>query len=144
MQKPERRTRRHLTIGAFAEQAGVGVETVRYYQRRGLLDKPSRPAAGNALYTDAMLARMAFIRRAQGLGFTLEEIRTLLALSQRECASGRLFVKRKLEELEARLAELNRMRSQLNKIAAKCDQMPATGPCPFLQLLNEPGTRKAR
>ena len=143
MTKPQQRARRRLTIGAFAERAGVGVETVRYYQRRGLLDKPSRPAAGNTLYSDAMLARMAFIRRAQGLGFTLEEIRKLIVLSEREGASGHAFVKRKLEELEARLVELDRMRSRLSKIAAMCARTPATAPCPFLQLLNEPETAKA-
>ena len=141
MNKPQQRVRRRLTIGAFAEQAGVGVETVRYYQRRGLLDKPSRPAAGNTLYTDAMLVRMAFIRRAQGLGFTLEEIKKLLALSAQECASGRGFVKQKLEELEARLVELDRMRGRLRKIAATCDKAPAGAPCPFLQILSAPGTQ---
>ena len=127
-----------MTIGTFASNAGVSVETVRYYQRRGLLDAPSHRAGGTRRYTEAMLARMALIRRAQGLGFTLAEIAELVSISERDCRSGTDRVRSKLLELDARVVELNEMRKQLRRYVVMCDKATPGDPCPFLQALSGP------
>ena len=144
MEKIPSRTRRPMTIGSFARAAGVGVETIRFYERKGLLDKPARPTGSVRLYSEAMVARMAFIRRAQALGFTLEEIKNLLALSARKGASGSEILQLKLRELDARVVELNRMRKQLRRHVALCERAKPDAPCPFLSLLSESGNERAR
>ena len=126
-----------MKVSAFARAAGVGVETVRYYQRLGLLVIPSRPGRGPRLYSEAMAGRMGFIRRAQALGFTLEEIRNLLALSERDCASGKSIVEDKLGQLDARAAALDRMRKELREHLVRCKRARRGAPCPFLRMLSE-------
>ena len=129
--------RKPMTIGRLAKAAGVGVETIRYYQRRGLLDTPSKPLGGRRLYADSMLSSIAFIRRAQQLGFSLEEIRSLLAISDgKSCKAGRDFAQSKFEELGERIRELNRMRGQLRDTVKLCDSNKRGAPCPFIRLLS--------
>jgi len=136
----EKRTKRPahkpMTIGSFAKAAGVGIETIRYYQRRGLLDTPGRPTGGKRMYSAEMLGRMASIRAAQSLGFTLAEIESLLALSERDCGSAREMVRAKLLETEARIVELNRARTQLRRYVVMCDRTKPGEPCPFLATLS--------
>lgn len=132
-----------MSIGTFARSAGVGVETVRYYQRRGLLETPSRTSGGTRWYTEPMIARMALIRRAQALGFTLAEIKDLISLSERDCASAKELVQGKLLEVDARIVELNEMRKQLRRYVVLCDRAKQGDPCPFLYGLSGRGNPRA-
>ena len=128
---------RPMTIGRLAKEAGVGVETIRYYQRRGLLDTPGRPLGGRRLYSEETLSSITFIRRAQYLGFSLEEIKALLAISDgQSCADGRKHAQSKFDELGERIRELTRMRRKLKAIVKRCDARKRGAPCPFIQLLN--------
>jgi MerR family mercuric resistance operon transcriptional regulator len=132
--------RKPMTIGGFAEAAGVSVETVRYYQRRGLLATPARSAGQSRVYTEALLKRIAFIRRAQSFGFTLDEIERALALSEKDCASGRELGERKLKELDQKIAELNRVRRKLRSAVDLCADRKPGAPCPFLAVLSGSGS----
>ena len=121
-----------LTIGKLAAAAGVGVETVRFYQRRGLLATPRR-LDGIRRYGAADLDRLRFIRQAQTAGFTLEEIRQLLALDAGEDrAAAREMATRRLAELDARMEDLQRARASLQKLVSEC-AVGRTGPCPILK-----------
>jgi MerR family mercuric resistance operon transcriptional regulator len=127
---------RPMTIGQLAEVAGVGVETIRYYQRRGLLDTPGKPPGSRRVYTEATLSNIAFIRRAQYLGFSLEEIKALMSLSDgQDCGGGRKHALAKCEELTARIAELTRMRRRLRTIIKRCDANKRKPPCAFIEAL---------
>ena len=122
---------RSLTIGRLAAGGGVGVETVRFYQRRGLLDTPTREG-GIRRYGPEDLRRLRFIRQAQAAGFSLEEIRELLALDAGEDRSrARALARVRIEALDARIAELGRARDSLRRLAAECGE-GGRGPCPIL------------
>ena len=123
---------KELTIGKFAAAANVGVETVRFYQRRGLLSTPRR-IDGIRRYDDGDLSRLRFIRQAQSAGFTLEEIRQLLALdSGDDRAAARAMASKRLAELDARMEELQQARASLQKLVLEC-AVGKTGPCPILK-----------
>src|SRR3981081_2489203 len=103
-----------LGIGQLAKRGGVGIDTVRYYERNGLLAPSTRLASGYRRYGDLELSRLRFIRRAQALGFTLREIKELLALSaQRDVARVKRSAQAKLVDVEARIAALERVREGL-------------------------------
>ncbi|WP_018234688.1 MerR family DNA-binding protein [Ensifer sp. BR816] len=120
-----------LTIGKLAAAGGVGVETVRFYQRKALLATPKR-LDGVRRYGPEALRRLRFIKRAQTAGFTLEEIRELLALDAGENRSAaRDLARKRLDQLEARIGELNRAREALRKLVSECAE-DKTGPCPIL------------
>ena len=128
--------RNSLTIGQLAEAAGVNVETIRYYQRRGLLAVPLRPLGGQRRYAEDAMRQIAFIRRAQDLGFTLEEIASLLALGRdAEPGKARAYAEKKYEELESRLAELVRMRDKLRDLVRRSGDPGSTQPSPFIRYL---------
>lgn len=130
--------RQSMTISRLAATAGVGVETVRFYQRRGLIAEPSRPAGGYRRYSEADARRIRFIRRAQELGFTLREIGDLLRLEGvRTCAGTRALAARKLGMVEAKLADLAALRQVLAEIIARCDAGRERGACPIIQSLIE-------
>lgn len=121
-----------LTIGQLAAGGNVGVETIRFYQRRGLLETPTREM-GIRRYGSDDLRRLRFIRQAQAAGFTLEEIRELLALDAGEDrARARELAQRRIEALDAKIAELNRARDALRKLATECGA-GGKGPCPILK-----------
>lgn len=123
-----------MTIARLARAAGVGVETVRYYQRRGLMPVP-RAGAGGAFrsYDADHVARLRFIRRAQGAGFTLEEIRELLALDRtNDRPRVRAMAVERLEALEAKIAELEEARTALTRLAKACGGSDK-GPCPIIE-----------
>jgi len=129
-----------LTIGAVARRAGVGVETVRFYERRGLLRRPPRPGSGFRTYPEEIVARLRFIRQAQVLGFTLKEIGDLLALRVApgtDCAAVRTRAAAKLADVEGRLAELERIRGALAKLVAACPGSGAVASCTILESLAE-------
>lgn len=122
-----------LTIGKLATAGGVGVETVRYYQRRGLLSEPERGDYGGVRRYDAGdVRRLKFIRSAQAAGFTLEQIGELLALDATDDrARARELAREQIEVLDARIAELSAARDSLGKLARECGKGRA-GPCPIL------------
>jgi MerR family transcriptional regulator, copper efflux regulator len=125
-----------MTIGQLAEAAGVNVQTVRYYERRSLLPAPPRTASGYREYPASDVARLGFIRRAQGLGFTLEEIDELLSLRMTPGTSPeqvRRRVEAKIADVEARLADLDRIRRALTRLAGACEVHGPLGDCPFLK-----------
>jgi MerR family copper efflux transcriptional regulator len=128
----------HLTIGTVARRAAVGIDTIRYYEREGLLPPPLRRASGYRAYDDDTVERLRFIRRAKDLGFSLEEIRELLALSSDRERGVRDVKKRagaKLAAVEDRIRELQRVRRGLKQLIAAC---PGHGPlehCPILRAL---------
>ncbi|HZW15926.1 MAG TPA: MerR family DNA-binding protein [Brevundimonas sp.] len=132
-----------MTIARLAEAGGVGVETVRYYQRRGLLETPPRPqgpGAGGGVrrYGAQDARRLRFIRSAQAAGFTLEQIGELLALDAGEDRARALALARdRLVELDARIAELETARGALRRLAGACAG-GGKGPCPILEAF-EPG-----
>lgn len=114
-----------LRIGEVAKASGVGVETLRFYERRGLLGRPRRTVANYRVYGPAVLERLAFIRRAQAVGFTLDEIGEILAESaegRSPCRHVREMARRKLEELDRRLAELRRYRAELSSTLKEWDE----------------------
>jgi MerR family mercuric resistance operon transcriptional regulator len=120
-----------LTIGGLARQGGVGVETVRYYQRRGLLETPGR-GDGVRRYGPADARRLRFIRSAQTAGFTLEQIGELLTLdASDDRVRARDLARGRLAELDARIAELETARAALQRLAKACGAGGA-GPCPII------------
>jgi len=121
-----------MTIARLGAAAGVGVETVRYYQRRGLLDVPASAGAVRR-YDDEDVRRLRFIRRAQAAGFTLEEIGELLALDRTDDrARVRELATERLAALDMRIAELEQSRSALERLRATCAS-GSKGPCPILE-----------
>ena len=122
-----------MTIGKLAEAGGVGIETVRYYQRRGLLAQPERGLGGGVRrYDDADLRRLRFIRAAQGAGFSLTEIAELLDLhASDDRARARELAAQRIAIIDGQIAELGRARAALDQLARSCAGKQ-TGPCPIL------------
>ena len=119
-----------MTIGRLARQGGVGVETVRYYQRRGLMPTPR--AEGVRTYDAADLARLRFIRSAQSAGFTLEQIGELLALDAgHDRARARELALQRIEALDLKIAQLRDARAALQRLARECADT-RDGPCPII------------
>jgi MerR family mercuric resistance operon transcriptional regulator len=134
-----------LTIGQLAASAEVNVETVRYYQRRGLLSEPERPVGGIRRYASADLARLRYIRRAQSMGFSLDEIIGLLELKGvRACAETRTLTEHKLLEVRKRLSALRRLERELLRLVASCGQARAGACCPTLELLEHGESKPLR
>ena len=120
-----------LTIGQLAAGGNVGVETIRFYQRKGLIETPTRES-GIRRYGSEDLRRLRFIRQAQAAGFTLAEIRELLDLDAGEDRSrARQLARSRIEALDAKIAELNGARDALQRLAAECGE-GSKGPCPIL------------
>jgi MerR family transcriptional regulator, mercuric resistance operon regulatory protein len=125
-----------LSIGRLAGEAGVNVETIRYYQRRGLLSEPDKPQSGYRRNPRELVKRVRFIKRAQELGFTLEEILGLLRLDEaRACVETRDLAARKLENIKSKLADLTAMRKALSALVCQCDAKGSVGACPIIYAL---------
>jgi MerR family mercuric resistance operon transcriptional regulator len=121
------------TIGGLAKAAGVGVETVRYYQRRGLLPEPARPPGEFRRYGEPDVKRLRFIRSAQTAGFTLAEIKELLDLdASDDRARARELAQARVAAIDAKIAELRTARDALAGLASDCARKRA-GPCPILK-----------
>ena len=121
------------TIGGLARAAGVGVETIRYYQRRGLLPEPPRPPGEVRRYGAGELKRLKFIRSAQAAGFTLNEIKELLDLdASDDRARARELAQARVAAIDARIAELREAREALAGLATACASK-RKGPCPILR-----------
>lgn len=127
-----------MKIGELAQRSGVGIDTVRYYEREGLLPKAQRLASGYRTYQGADLKRLRFVRRAKALGFTLPETRDLLMLSDRrdeDMSALKGVATEKLADVRARLAELDRVREALEHLVASCPGHGTLAQCPILDAL---------
>jgi MerR family transcriptional regulator, copper efflux regulator len=125
-----------IGIGELAKRAGVGIDTVRYYEREGLLKPRQRLASGYRRYTGHEISRLRFIRKAQVLGFSLSEIRDLLTLSShRDVARVKKTAEAKLVDVRKRIAELERVRSALTDLVTACPGHGRAEECPILRAL---------
>jgi MerR family transcriptional regulator, copper efflux regulator len=127
-----------MKIGELAQRADVSIDTVRYYERDGLLTPAGRQASGYRVYGDTELKRIRFIRRAKALGFSLIEIRGLLALSaDPNVAEVKRRAVAKIADVDERIAELQRIRAGLSRLVADCPGQGQAEACPILHALNE-------
>jgi MerR family copper efflux transcriptional regulator len=128
-----------LSIGQVARRAGVGVETVRFYEREGLLEEPPRRASGYRQYDEQVVKRLHFIKRAQHLGFSLKEISELLLLrvdAETSCEQVKERAATKLAEVEQKIVELQQMRQALLQVASLCAGEGPKSRCPMLDALD--------
>ena len=126
-----------LTIGLLAKAASVNVETIRYYQRIDLIVEPAKPLEGFRVYSNETIDRVSFIKRAQKLGFNLQDISRLLALGDGHCHDVRKEAEIKLIQIEAQIKELQSMRKTLKKLIGECndDNGNENGNCPIVKSL---------
>jgi len=132
----------YLTIGQLAQQAHVNRETVRYYERRRLLSRPSRSISGYRVFSDDAVRRLRFIRHAKMLGFSLNEIRELLALrvdSIDACDRVRVRTQAKLADIDNKIQLLRQMKAALTRLVGACERRGKTNDCPILDSLEAPG-----
>jgi MerR family copper efflux transcriptional regulator len=128
-----------LTIGHLAREARVNLETVRYYERRGLLPKPPRSASGYRLFPSDAARQLRFIRRAQELGFSLKEIRELLSLRVSRTTTSkdiRARAEAKIVDIESKIRSLESMKKTLRKLTEVCDGCAPLAKCPILESLD--------
>lgn len=128
-----------LTIGQVAGLAEVGVETIRFYERRGLIEEPPRRASGYRQYPREAVARIRFIRRAKGLGFSLQEIKELLALrvdTDTTCADVKGRATTKIVDIQHKIETLERMRGALEALVASCSGSGPLSECPILEAMD--------
>jgi len=131
-----------LTIGKLAKMADIGIETVRFYERQGLIAPPPRSESNYRIYPAEEVARLRFIKRAKALGFTLNEIKELLALSYDPHATRADIKKRtltKIEHVDRKIRDLTRIKEALVHLAAECDGQGALEGCPILAALTDNG-----
>ena len=132
----------YLTIGQLAKQGGVNRETVRYYEWRRLLSRPSRLISGYRVFSDDAVRRLRFIRHAKMLGFSLNEIRELLALrvdSIDACDRVRVRTQAKLADIDNKIRSLRQMKAALTRLVGACERRGKTNDCPILDSLEAPG-----
>lgn len=128
-----------LTIGQVARRTGLGIETIRFYERKGLIEEPPRKESGYRQYETAVLDRLAFIRHAKELGFSLGEIQELLSLRHRDDASSRDIKKiaaARLNDIEQKVKALKRMQRALKKLVEQCPGQGSLDDCPILDALD--------
>ena len=127
-----------FTIGAFADAGGVNVETIRFYQRKGLLPEPEKPLGGIRRYGLEDVTRVRFIKSAQRLGFSLDEIAELLRLEDgAHCQEASSLATRKLMDVRERLADLSRMEKVLSELVGACNSRSGNVTCPLIASLQE-------
>ena len=132
-----------LTIGQVAARVPVHVETIRYYQRQALLEVPPKPAGGIRHYDNRHVSRLRFIKRAQQLGFSLEEVRGLLELDDgQSCRQARNMAQNKLVDVEAKLKDLRVMQRHLKALVSQCQSASGRIGCPLIESLSDPGIGK--
>jgi MerR family mercuric resistance operon transcriptional regulator len=130
-----------MKIGALANKAGVHVETIRYYQSIGLMPKPERQGGGARRYGEGAIERLRFIRRAQGLGFSLEEVKQLLSLSERDdCGELRRHAEERLVSIRDKLSELRRIETVLVDLVSSCGTRREPERCPIVECLSSEKT----
>ena len=129
-----------LSICQVADRARIGVETMRFYERQGLIEEPPRSASGYREYPEAIVSRIRFIRRAKELGFTLKEIKELLSLRldpTTTCADVRSRAETKIADIEARIRSLRKMKKALVRLTVACSGRGTTSECPILEALHQ-------
>lgn len=136
-----------LTIGKVARRAGVGVETIRYYEREGIIQEPDRTESGYRKFPPDTVTRLRFIAHAKRLGFSLKEIAELLALqidtpATIACEEVREHAETKLREVQERIAALRRIEGVLTELVGNCQSRAPTDPCPILRSLENTGSAK--
>lgn len=134
-----------MTIGRLAEETGIHFETIRYYQRLGLISTPKRPGGSIRRYGQDAVARLRFIKRAQGLGFSLDEVKLLLELSVGDhCAETRSLAERKLAIVHDKISELHHMETALQKLIRACGAGSKGHGCPIIENLSSKRRSKGR
>jgi len=128
-----------LTIGDIAKAAAVGVETIRYYQRKGLIAVPTKPLQGFRKYPQEVVNIVRFIKRAQKLGFSLSEIAELLELGSGHCNDVRAHAEKKRDTIEKQIRDLQALHSTLNSLIDKCGASNKNHPCPIVESLLDEG-----
>jgi DNA-binding transcriptional MerR regulator len=131
-----------MKIGEVAKSAGIGIDAIRFYERRGLIDEPARSPAGYRDYPRDVVTNLRFIARAKDLGFSLKEILELLTLERRETASAvevKAIADRRLADIEERIRAMQRMRRALRKALDGCPGRGPIGDCSILQTLVSEG-----
>lgn len=130
-----------LKIGEVAKRSEVGIETIRYYERQGLLAEPERRPSGYRQYDESVVSRLMFIRNAKELGFTLAEIKELLALRfdvNTKCIHVRQRAERKVTNIGDKIRSLQKMKRSLKKIISQCENLDAVDDCPLWLGFDEP------
>ncbi len=124
-------------IGALSDHTGVNIETIRYYEKIGLLAKPPRAPSGHRVYDGALAGKLRFIRRARDLGFSLDDIRSLLGMEDKppSCAEVYELTENHLANIRAKIADLKRLERTLSKVAEDCEKT-ATPDCPIIKALS--------
>ncbi len=129
-----------FTIGKASEQSGVKIETIRYYEREGIIPKPGRSAGGRRLYSSDEIATLRFVRRCRDLGFPISIIQTFLSLTERggrSCGEVKALAENHLVEVNAKIENLTHLREALLSLSSNCDD--GTAVCPMLDTLMEDG-----
>ena len=135
-----------LKVGEVAKRAGVNLQTIHYYERRGLLSKPPRTGANYRAYPADAVLRVRFVKRAQELGFTLKEIKELLSLRaapRTRCADVRQRATAKVQDIDAKVRTLQAMRKALTKLVGECSSEGPVTQCPILEALDADETTNA-
>ncbi|CDT56049.1 Mercuric resistance operon regulatory protein [Vibrio coralliirubri] len=125
-----------LTIGKLADAAGVNVETIRFYERKGLITQPQKPIEGFRQYSSEILQRIHFIKQAQELGFTLDEISSLLKLGDKDCQEVQAFAQKKLILIRKKIIDLQRLESNFSNLIYLCSNTPNSS-CPIVDSFKE-------
>lgn len=128
-----------LSIGKVAGRAGIGIETIRFYEREGLIDDPPRGPSGYRQYPESVVTRLLFIKRAKELGFTLSEIKELLSLradDERSCEDVRRRAEAKITGIESKIKSLERIKKALVRMIRECNQRGSDPECPILDALD--------
>lgn len=126
-----------LTIGKLAKQANVTIETIRYYQRKGLLDEPVKPATGYRLYPSEAISRIQFIKRAQLCGFALKEILELLSMDSGHCTDVRKMAEQKRQQIDDQIKDLTALRDVLDSLVQGCQNNPSLERCSLIDTLSK-------
>ncbi len=129
-----------LTMSQLAKNAGVNIETIRYYERLGLISEPPRTESGYRSFPPEVVQRIKFIKRSQDLGFTLAEINKLITMTESEsfgCREVREFASQKILEIELKIHDLQNIKNVLQDLASKCSEEGATNTCPIIEKLQE-------
>ncbi len=136
-----------LRNGEVAKRTGIGIETIRFYERQGLLVEPERQSSGYRQFDEAAIARLTFIIRAKGLGFTLSEIKDLLSLwfdPVKTCCDVRRRAEQKINDIEGRVQSLQAMKRSLKKLIDQCQKRGTLDDCPLLYGLTLPKTTSSK
>ncbi|MDQ7089453.1 MAG: MerR family transcriptional regulator [Methylococcales bacterium] len=128
-----------LTIGKLAKKANINIETIRFYQQRGLISIPDKPSSGYRTYSDETLSKLLFIKQAKCLGFTLTEIQALLKLDDgAHCSEAKLLAEQKLTIVKAKLDDLRQIKTTLENFIDQCPETDEINNCPLIQALKKP------